>query len=189
MPNASEVKKGHVIMLDGGIYIVKNVDVKSPSSRGANTLYKMRLNQFKTGVKRDESFTGDVFLPDVDLVRRPGQFLFREGDAYTFMDLEDYNQYTLDGDDISEDIIPFLTDGLEGLLLLLVDGEMLGVQLPASVVMEVMDTVPALKGGTAASRTKPASLVTGLVVQVPEYIAAGELIKINTETGKFMSRA
>lgn len=188
MPNASEVKKGHVVMLDGAIYIVKNIDVKSPSSRGASTLYKMRFNQFKTGAKREETFTGDDFIKEADLVRRTGQFLYREEDRFAFMDLENYEQYLLDGDEIGEEITHYLIDGIEGISLMLVDGQLLGIQLPTSVVMEVVDTAPALKGGTAASRTKPATMASGLTVQVPEYIAPGDVIKINTDTGRYMSR-
>lgn len=188
MPRASEIKKGHIVEIDGHIYIAKQIEVKSPSSRGSNTLYKIRFTQFQTGLKRDETFTGDDMVTEVDLIRRPGQFLYRDGDAFSFMDQEDYNQFTLNLDDLGEDA-DYLTDGIEGLQLLLVDGEILGIQLPPSVILLITDTVPALKGGTATARSKPATLETGLVVQVPEYIANGEKIKVNTETGKFMSRA
>jgi elongation factor P len=104
------------------------------------------------------------------------------------MDQEDYNQFTLNLDDLGEDA-DYLTDSIEGLQLMLVEGELLGIQLPPSVVLTITETVPALKGGTAAARTKPATLETGLVIQVPEYISNGEHVKINTESGKFMSRA
>lgn len=188
MLKASDLKKGHVVEMEGSIYLVKQVDVKSPSSRGGTTLYKTRFSELQTGLKRDETFTGDDVLTEVDLARRAGQYLYRENDALTFMDQEDYNQFTLNIEDVGEEA-EYLYDGIEGLQLLLVDGEIVGIQLPSSVVMEVIDTVPALKGGTAAARTKPAKLATGLVVQVPEYVATGDIVKVNTETGKFMSRA
>lgn len=126
-------------------------------------------------------------LKDVDFSRRAVQYLFQDGDMYTFMDVEDYSQYTLSADDL-DDQLGYLVDGLEGLSALLVDGKVIGVELPQSVNLEVVDTAPAMKGASATSRTKPATLASGIEVQVPEYIAAGETVKVNTGTGKFMSR-
>jgi elongation factor P len=102
--------------------------------------------------------------------------------------MEDYTQYTLSSDDL-EDQIDYLTEGLEGIVALLVDDAVLGIELPSSVVMAIVETAPAIKGATASGRTKTARLTTGLEVQVPEYLETDELIKINTETKKFMSRA
>jgi len=107
---------------------------------------------------------------------------------YTFMDVEDYSQYTLGKDEI-EDSLNYLTDGLEGIYALIIDDRVLGIELPQIVELEIKDTSPAMKGASATSRTKPAMLVTGFEVQVPEYIETGEVLKINTDTGKFMSRA
>jgi elongation factor P len=92
----------------------------------------------------------------------------------------------------SEDLegkIEYLTEGLEGIVALLIDDAILGIELPGSVVLPIVETAPAIKGATATGRTKTARLPTGLEVQVPEYLETGESIKINTETGKFMSRA
>ncbi len=187
MPKASDLKRGSIVEINDAPYVVKNVDVKSPSSRGANTLYKVRFNNVQTKQKLEQTFKGEDMLKDVDFLRRQVQFLFQEGDAYTFMDVEDYSQYTLDRDALEEQL-GYLTDGLEGLQALLVDGQVIGIELPQSVNLEVVDTAPALKGATATGRTKPATLSTGLEVQVPEYIATGEVLKINTGSGKFMSR-
>ena len=85
--------------------------------------------------------------------------------------------------------LPYLTDGLEGIFALVADGNVLGVELPATVSLEITECAPAMKGASASARSKPATLSTGLVVQVPEYLTPGELIKVNTLTGKFMSRA
>jgi elongation factor P len=188
MPKASELKKGSIVDINGQPHIVKQVEAKSPSSRGAQTLYKIRFSNLQTRQKLDESFKGDDFLKDMDCSKRQVQFLYKEGDMYTFMDLEDYTQYSLAADDL-EDQIGYLTDGLEGIVALLVEGGILGVELPQAVDLEIVDTSPGIKGATATGRTKPATLSTGIEVQVPEYLTVGETIRVNTTTGKFMSRA
>lgn len=188
MARAAELKRGMVVEINGQPHIVKTIDVKSPSSRGATTLYKIRFNNVKTGQKLDESLKGDDFFKDVDLVRAKVQFSYIDGENYIFMNSEDYSQYALSKDAL-DDQVDFLTEGLEGIVALLVDDEILGIELPSAVVLEVLETPPAIKGATASSRTKTARLSTGAEIQVPEYLEAGELIKVNTETGKFMSRA
>jgi elongation factor P len=104
------------------------------------------------------------------------------------MDIEDYSQHTLNKDEL-EDSLNYLTDGMEGIYALIVDDRLLGIELPQVVELKITDTAPGIKGASATSRTKPATLVTGLEVQVPEYIETGEVLKINTDNGKFMSRA
>ena len=104
------------------------------------------------------------------------------------MNSEDYSQYGLNTDEI-EDQLGYITEGLEGIVGLVMDGALLGIELPQSVIMEVVDTAPCIKGATAAGRSKPATLSSGLEIQVPEYLETGETVKVNTVTGKFMSRA
>lgn len=188
MAKAGDLKRGMVVEINGAPHIVKNVDVKSPSSRGASTLYKIRFNNVKTGQKHDESLKGDDFFKDVDLVRAKVQFSYIDGENYIFMNIDDYSQYSLNKEALDEQV-DFLTEGLEGIVALLVDDEILGIELPAAVILEVLETPPAIKGSSASSRTKTARLSTGAEIQVPEYLETGELIKVNTETGKFMSRA
>jgi elongation factor P len=185
---ASELKRGMVVEINGIPHVVKQVEAKSPSSRGASTLYKVRFNNLKTGQKLDESLKGDDFFKDADLVRAKVQFSYVDGDSYIFMDTEDYTQHSLSSDDL-EGQIEYLTEGLDGIVALLVDDAVLAIELPSSVVLEIVETAPAVKGATATGRTKTARVTTGLEVQVPEYLETGEMIKINTETGKFMSRA
>lgn len=188
MPKACDLKRGMVVDINGAPHAVKEVESKSPSSRGAVTLYKVRFTNLLTGQKLDDSFRGDDFLKDIDCVRRQVQFSYLDGDLFTFMDIEDYSQYSLNGSDL-EGQVGYISEGLEGIMALLVDGQIVGIELPASVVMTIEETAPAIKGATAASRTKTARLTSGLEVQVPEYLGTGEQIKVNTVTGKFMSRA
>ncbi len=187
MPKASELKRGSVVEINGEPYIVINIDVKAPSSRGANTLYKVRFNNARTKQKLDETFKGEDALGDIDLERRQLQFSYMDGDDFVFMDEEDYSQYHLATDSLGEQA-QFITEGLGGIMGMLVDGALIGIELPQSVVLEIVDTAPGIKGASASARTKPATCSTGLVVQVPEYLEVGERIKVNTQEVRYMSR-
>lgn len=188
MPKASELKRGQVIDINDTPHVVKTIDCKSPSSRGASTIYKIRFNNLITGQKLDESYKADDVVKEADCQKARVQYSYLDGDSVVFMDVEDYSQYNLSLDELGEDF-HYLTEGLEGITALLSDGRVLGIELPQVVEMEIVETDPSIKGASATSRTKPARLTTGLEVQVPEYLSTGEVVKINTTTGKFMSRA
>lgn len=177
-----------VVQIDNHCVVIKEVQVQTASSRSGNTLYKIRGRDVASKQKFEKSFKGEEVLHTVDFERHPVQFLFQDPDGVTFMDQESYEQYALGHAAVEEEAL-YLVDILEGIHALGVDGRILAIELPASVVMNVVTTAPSLKGASASARTKPATLTTGLVVQVPEYISPGETIKINTETGLFMSRA
>ena len=188
MPRASELKRGMIIEINETPHAVKKVDSRSPSSRGASTLYKIRYTNLKTGQKLDESYKGDDFLKEADCVRVKVQYSYNDGDNYVFMNSEDYSQYMLNEEEL-EGQPGYITDGLEGITALIMDDNILGIELPASVDLEIIETAPGIKGSSATARTKAAVLPTGIEVQVPEYLETGEVIKINTVTGKYMSRA
>lgn len=188
LPKASDLKQNMAIEINGEPYSVKKIEVRNPTSRGASTLYKIRFAHLKTRQKLDETFKGDDFLKEADCARTLVQFSYMDGENYAFMNMETYEQYTLNPDDL-EGQTEYLTEGLEGITILLMEDVALGIELPTSVILEIVETAPGLKGASATNRTKPARLTTGLEVQVPEYIETGEKIKINTGTNKFMSRA
>lgn len=188
MPKANELRKGDIVDLEGAPHIVKQVEAKNPSARGASTLYKVRFNNLITGQKRDESFKGDDLFFRSDCMIVPVQFSYIDGDKYVFMNTEDYSQYEI-GMDALEYELGYITEGLEGVTALLVADKVAAINLPQSVVMKIVETSPPIKGASASARTKPAIMATGLSVQVPEYIEQGESIKINTTDGKYMSRA
>ncbi len=188
MAYARDLKKGQIVQIENQYYVLRQQECKSPSARGASTLYKFRFNSVPGGQKLDMTCTGDDQFADVDLQRRSVSFLYREGDEFTFMDSEDYSQHLVNSATI-EDQLPYMNDGMEGLIALIVEGQLLAIELPTAIALEITDTSPAIKGASAAARTKTAVLSTGLEVQVPEYLSTGEVIKVNTETGKFMSRA
>lgn len=187
MPKANELKRGHIVEIHGQPHIVKQVEAKSPSSRGAATLYKIRFTNMKTGQKLDESLKGDDYLKEADCERRPVLYSFFDGEKYVFMDMEDFTQYEQGAVDLEGQTL-YLTEGLEGLHALMMDGKVLAIELPQSVILPIIDTAPGIKGVTASGRTKPATLSTGLEIQVPEYLERGDQVKVNTQTGKFLAR-
>lgn len=185
---ASELKRGTVLQIEGRNIFIKDVQVQTASSRSGNTLYKTRGYDVVSRQKFERGFKGDEVINTVDFERRAVQFLYRDNEGCTFMDKESYEQHSLSNSSMEEDL-PYLIDGLEGIHALVADGTVLGIELPASVAMIIVECAPAMKAASASARGKPATLNTGLVVQVPEYLTPGELIKINTLTGEFMSRA
>ncbi len=185
---ASELKKGLVLDIDGRNILIKALDVQSPSSRSGSTLYKVRGLDLVSRQKYENRFKGDENVQTVEFGRRGVQFLFRDADNCTFMDKENFEQYALNTADLQEELL-YLTDELDGIVAMIADDTPLGIELPATVVLEITETAPGMKAASASSRTKPATLSTGLVVQVPEYLTPGERIKINTGTGEYISRA
>ncbi len=188
MFRASDLKKGDVVKIEGDPHIVEMIKVQSPSARGAVTLYKIRFRNLKSKRKIDQSLHGGDMLAEADFERRLVQFLFGDASSITFMDLQDYSQFTLAKDEI-EDEWPYLTEGVEGLISISSEGRVLGLEIPTFINLEIMDTRPSVKGGSVTARTKPATLSTGLVVQVPEYMSTGEVIRVDTRTGEYVSKA
>ena len=109
-------------------------------------------------------------------------------DGVTFMDRESYEQYIVPEELIEEELM-YIADGMEGILALIADETLLGIELPSTVTLAIAECAPGIKGASASARTKPATLSTGLVVQVPEYLDEGEMIKVNTDSGEYISRA
>jgi elongation factor P len=140
------------------------------------------------GNKLDVSLRSDDDLKETELVRRAVTFSYKDGDAFVFMDSEDYTQYTLDASTVG-DGAGYIVDGIEGCFVQLIDDAPVAVQLPQSVILEIVETAPELRGASATKRTKPARLATGLEIQVPEYITTGEKVWVSTTTGEFGGRA
>lgn len=185
---ANEIKKGLVIEQDNKKILIKKVIVQSPSSRSGSTLYKITGSDISSGQKFERRYKGDEVITPVDVSRCSVQLLFHDNDCYTFMDSENYEQFMLAADAIADEAA-FLYDGLEGVSALISEGELLGIELPTTMALEITECAPAMKTASSSARTKPATLTTGLIVQVPEYLTPGEVIKINTESREFISRA
>ena len=188
MPKASEIKKNAAIEFNGRVYFVKDIDRSVPQGRAGGSIYRMRMYDVVSGNKIDESFKDSDMLNLADLVRRAATFSYSDGNEYVFMDSEDYSSYSLNKENIEDELL-FITEDIQGLQVLLISDTPVALDLPSSVELEIVETDPSLKGGSATARTKPATLATGLVVQVPEHISTGDKIKVNVEERKFMGRA
>ncbi len=185
---AKEIKPGSVVIFEGAPVIIKKLSVQSPSARGAATLYKFRANNLVTKQKVDITLRGGESLDEADFQRRVVKYMYADATHWHFLDSEDYNQYSLPIEEIEEER-KYVTEDLNGLLALIYNDECVGLQIPLAVQLKVAQCDPGVKGNSATGRTKPATLETGHVVQVPEYLAQGEVIKIDTRTGTFLSRA
>jgi len=185
---ANDIKKGNVVEFNNGVYQIRDIERSSPQGRGGNVRFRFIMYSVPGGNKLDASFDSDDNLPEVELLRRLSTYSYKDGEAFVFMDDEDYTPYTLDADVIGDDA-GYITDGLAGIYVQVIDDQPVAIQLPTSVVLEVVETPPEMKGGTATKRPKPAKLSTGLEIMVPEYIANGERVLVNTTTGEFGGRA
>ena len=185
---AFEIKKGNVVEHNNGVWQIRDIERSAPQGRGGNVTYRFTMYSVPGGTKLDLSLRADDELKEVDLVRRAASFSYKDGEAFVFLDDEDFTPYTLDPDAIGE-AAGYITDGLENCYVAVIDDQPVALQLPPSVVLEVVETAPEMKGATATKRPKPAKLSTGIEIQVPEYITNGERILVSTSTGEFAGRA
>lgn len=185
---ASEIKKGNVVEHDGKVWQIRDIERSSAQGRSGNVTFRFIMYSVPGGQKMDLSLRSDDDLRETELTRRQVTYSYKDGDAFVFMDSEDYTQYTLDANAIG-DAAGYIVDGIEGCYMQLIDDVPVALQLPSSVTLEVVETAPEMKGATATKRPKPARLSTGIEILVPEYISIGEKITVNTTTGEFSGRA
>jgi len=187
MITTADLKRGLVIRLDQAPCLVLDVTTQSPSARGGSTLVKTKYRNLLTAQVLEKTFKAGDKVDEADFERRKGQFLYPSGDEGVFMDLESYDQYEL-GEELFEPVRGYLLEGAE-VQLGVFQGRVVSVDAPMTVELTVTETAPAIKNATATAQTKEAVLETGLRIQVPGYLEAGEKIKVDTREGRFVSRA
>lgn len=185
---AKDIKNGAIVVYQESPVIIESISVQSPSARGASTLYKYRGRNIVTKQKVDITLKGSDSLPEADFQRRPVGIMYCDATHIHVMDQADYQQYALPLDELEHER-QFITEGLQGIFGMIYNDQCVGLQLPLAVELTVTQCDPGVKGNSATSRTKPATLETGFVVQVPEYLKQGERIKVDTRSGEFLSRA
>jgi elongation factor P len=185
---AKEIKPGSVVNHLGAPILIESVSVQTPSARGAATLYKFRGRNLVTRQKTDVTLRGGESLEAADFQRRGVKMMYTDGTHLHLLDQADYNQYSIPLEQVDEQR-GYITEALEGMLALIYNDECVGVQLPTAVELTITECDPGVRGNSATGRTKPATLETGLTIQVPEYLSPGELIKVDTRNGQFLSRA
>jgi len=184
---ASDLAKTSIVDIGGIPHRVESIQVQTPSARGGSSLYKVRFRNVQSGQKVDQTLRGDDTLQEAHFETRDVQYLFKNGDQYTFMDLTTYEQFELNEKDI-ENAVPYLLEDMEDIRALVSEERILGIVMPDTVELKIVECDPSMKGASATARTKPATLQTGLIVQVPEYIAPEETIRVDTRTNAFLNR-
>jgi elongation factor P len=177
-----------VVEIDGAPHMIEQIQVQTPSARGAATLYKIKARNLKTKVRLEKSYRGTDGLNESSFERRPVQYLYRDGDEFHFMDAADFSQFSFSADDL-RDQVPFMTENMEGIQALVVDDEVIAIELPDTVELAIIESAPGVRGNSATGRTKPATLATGHIVQVPEHLDQGEIVRVDTRTGEYLGRA
>jgi elongation factor P len=185
---AKDIKRGLIVNYGGVPCIIETISVQSPSARGAATLYKYRARNLISKQKVDITLRGGDSLDEADFEKRPIKFMYSDGSQLYFLDQTDFNQYSFPVADLEEQA-SYLTEDLEGVVALIYNDECVGIDIPQTVSLRIVECDPYVKGNSATGRTKPAKLATGLTIHVPEYLAQGELVKVDTRTGEFLSRA
>ena len=184
MVSTGDLKKGIAIELDGELWQI--LDFHHIKMGRGSAQVKIKLRNIKRGQTVERSFQAGDKWPRASMEKRPVQFLYSDGGDYHFMELEQYEQFVLSAEQLG-DVVNYLKDGIS------VDrtsyqGETIGVELPISVEMLVTHTEPGFAGDTQSGARKPATLPTGLVVQVPIFVNEGDTIRVDTRTGEYQTR-
>jgi len=181
----SEVRKGMVIRReDGQLYYVVDRELRTPGNLPSKLTLK--LKNLKTGFVNEQRVHPSDKVEQAYLEKREMQYLYKDSDGYVFMDTETYDQVTLEQGMVAEEM-QYLKEESK-IQVTFNDGKALSVELPATVELRVTDTEPALKGATAAAQYKPATLDTGLKIQVPAFVEIGEKVVVDTRDGKYLGR-
>jgi len=182
--NTNDLKRGMTLRLDGNLFQVIESQHVKPGKGGA--FVRTKLRNLKTGGVVDRTFNAGVGVGLAIVERRDMQFLYRDGDDLVFMDTATYDQHHVPSPVVG-DMSDYLTEGATAIVAMH-EGNAIGVEMPASVVLRVARTDPGVRGDRVSGALKPATLETGLVVQVPLFIEEGALVKVDTRTGQYLTR-
>jgi len=183
MISGSELRKGVIIELDDKLYQV--IDYRHIKMK-RTALARVKLRDIRAGHTIEQSFQSDQKFTRVHLDFRGMQYLYNDGDLYYFMDEESFEQMPISASQLG-DTINYLKEGMS-LQVSSYQGELVGVELPITVGLQVIDTGPGFKGDTATAGTKPAILETGITIQVPLFVNKGDIIKVDTRSGSYLER-
>src|SRR3989344_5411435 len=183
MIDTSDFKNGILFEDDGVVYQVLWFQHHKPGKGGA--VMRTKIRNMRNGAITERTYKSGVRFKEIALTRKKKQFLFSDGDAYTFMDQATFDQITVPAEKIKP-LTPYIKEDME-VEALYIDDEFLGLDLPASVELKVTQTVPGLKGDTVSNVMKPATVETGAEVQVPLFIKEGDVVRVDTRTGEYVS--
>jgi len=182
---ASEIRRGTAVIIDGKLYVVTNADHNTPGNLRAKVQFKLRDVGKGTIMDRRVGATDDVEITTLD--NRKVEYLYSDNEGHVLMDIETFDQQSIPKEVFGDDIL-YLKPNTQ-LTAMFHEGKVVSYEMPKTVDLQVTDTQPAIKGATATNQMKDAELETGLKTRVPPFIEIGEVIRINTETGEYQSRA
>jgi elongation factor P len=182
--STNDLKRGMTLDLDGTLYQVIDFQHVKPGKGGA--FVRTKLRNVKTGGVVDRTFNAGIGVGLAIVERREMQYLYRDGNDFVLMDTDSYDQHQVPADVVG-DVASYLTEGSMAIVAMH-GGNAIGVELPASVVLKVTHTDPGVKGDRVSGALKPATLETGLVVQVPLFVEEGDQVKVDTRTGEYLTR-
>lgn len=183
--STNDLKNGMALDLPEGLMTVVEFQHVKPGKGGA--FVRTKLKNVRTGAVLDKTFRADEKVAHAVIDKREMQYLYREGDDFVFMDNETYEQIHVPSVSLGE-AVKYLKEG-DSAILPTYKSEIVGVDLPAAVELTVIETEPGVQGDRVSGARKPATLETGLVVQVPLFVEVGERIKVDTRTGEYLTRA
>lgn len=181
---ASQMRKGQTIIIDGKLYVI--VDYQHVKLGKGGAVYQTKIKGIADGLVQNVRLRSEENVEEAFLDKRNYEYLYSSGSDHVLMDTTTYDQITLD-DDAFGDGQKYLKPNTQ-LQVSMYEGRPVVVTLPITVDLQVVDTPPEIKGATATNQNKPATLETGLIVQVPPFVKVGELIRIDTRTGEYMTR-
>ncbi len=182
---ASDIRKGQAVIFDGKLMVVTGADHNTPGNLRAKVQFKLR--DVAKGTIQDKRVGATDDIETVNLDRRQVEYLYSDNEGHVIMDTETYDQNHIPKEVFGSDIL-YLKPNTQ-LNALFHEGKIMSYELPKTVDLQVTDTPPGIKGATATNQQKEATLETGLKTRVPPFIEIGETIRINTETGEYLSRA
>jgi elongation factor P len=182
---ATRLRKGMLIKVGDNLFRVLELQHVTPGNlRG---FVRVKLRNIRTGALADQKLRSEDEIERATLDEKSMQYLYRDGDSYHFMDTETYEQIALTEEVLGDAMNYMVAESV--IEMEFYGSEPVGIELPQTVDLKVVETTPAIKGATASAQLKPATLETGLVVQVPPFVNEGDKVRINTETGEYQSRA
>ena len=184
MISTKDFRTGLKIEIDGKPFEIVEFQHFKPGKGGA--MVRTKLRQMKTGQVLDKTFRSGEKVKKPDMTVTELQFIYKDGEDYVFMDLDSYEQMHVPGDNVG-DKGGYIKEG-DTVKVLLYNGELIGVDLPANVSLIVAQTDPGIQGDRVSNATKPATLETGLKTNVPLFINEGDLIKVDTRSGEYLGR-
>lgn len=185
MISSNDFRTGSTIEIDGDAFQVVEFQHVKPGKGAA--FVRTKLRNIKTGGVVERTFRAGEKVPRARMERKEFQYLYNDGESYTFMDVENFEQISLQKSQIEEEL-KYLKENMN-VHILTWNGNLMGVELPNSVELRVVETEPGIKGDTASGGGKPATLETGAVVQVPFFVNVDDVLIIDTRTGSYVSRA